>query len=514
MAKREVMVDLNRVEGDLQLKLEIDDGQVTDAWTVGTMYRGFEQLLIGRAPMDSLVITPRVCGICGTAHLYAAVTALEKAMQCAIGPNGTRVRNACLAAEEIQSDTRHAFLMFTIDLCNAQYKDRPLYAEVVEAFEPFKGRIYREVVVETKKILEIVALYGGQWPHSSHMVPGGVVSTPNRRNIVKALGIVDAYTRWYERTILGCSLERWARNRTLADVLAWVDEAEAHRDSAMGLFVRFTRALGLEKLGRGRGNMLSYGVYFDPVAWQPPFAIQKTLRAAGFYDANEKRIKPFSQTEVAEHVKHSWFKDHGTDQGAHPFAGETVPQYAPGTAKYSWAKAPRYAGEVVETGCFPELFMAGDALIQSLFELEGTNVWSRQFARLHRPTQSLPLLRATLLEIEQHFDDPFYEVPSSAQVTGEGFGLVQAARGALGHWVQYEGGKISRYQIVTPTAWNASPRDSSDRRGHWEQTLLGTPIPNEDDPIELGHVIRSHDACLVCTVHFIGSGRKHRFGVA
>ena len=242
MAKMEMMLDMNRVEGDLRLRLQLEDGVVTDAWTVGTMYRGFEQLLIGRAPMDSLVITPRVCGICGTAHLYAAVSAIERALQCPIAPNGTRVRNLCLMAEEMQSDTRHAFLMFTVDLCNPRYAGRPGYDKIVAAFEPFKGSVYRETVNETKKLLEIVALYGGQWPHSSHMVPGGVVTTPNRRSIVKSLSIIDAYTRWYERVVLGCTLDRWAQNRTLDDVLAWLDEAPAHASSAMGLFIAFTRA--------------------------------------------------------------------------------------------------------------------------------------------------------------------------------------------------------------------------------------------------------------------------------
>jgi len=510
MAKRELVLEMNRVEGDLQVRLELDDGVVTDAWTVGTMYRGFEQLMIGRAPMDALVITPRVCGICGTAHLYAAATALETAIGCAIAPNGTRVRNLCLAAEEVQSDTRHAFLMFMIDLCHPRYAGRPGYAEILEAFEPFKGRIYRETVVETKKILEIVAIYGGQWPHSSHMVPGGVVTVKNRRSIVKSLGIVDAYTRWYERSILGCSLERWAAVDSVAALERWLEESERHQKSALGLYLRFARDLGFSQLGKGSGNMLSYGVYFDPDTWQPPFGPQRTLRASGFFDAKAGRVDEFSHLHVAEHVKHSFFKDPGG--GVHPFHGDTVPTYEPGGPKYSWAKAPRYADQVVEVGCFPELFMAGDPLIRSLYEATGTNVWGRQLARLHRPTLSLQLMRKTLLELEAHFDDSFYEPPKDA-ADGEGVGLVQAARGALGHWVQFKGGQITRYQLVTPTAWTASPRDSHGRRGHWEQSLIGLRVDDDENPLDLGHVIRSHDACLVCTVHFLDTGRSIRYEV-
>lgn len=511
MATREIVLDMNRVEGDLQLKLRLTDGVVTDAWTVGTMYRGFEQLILGRAPMDALVITPRVCGICGTAHLYAAVSALEHAIGCAVAPNGTRVRNVCLLAEEIQSDARHAFLMFCVDLCHPRYADDPEYAQVLALFEPFKGRVYREAVVETKRILEVVALYGGQWPHSSHMVPGGVVSTPNRRNIVKALGIVDAYARWYERSVLGCTLARWSQVTSLAALDAWMDESPAHRDSPVGLFARMTRRIGLQRLGRGNGNLLSYGVYFDPERWQPPFATRETLRAAGFYEAATRTRHPFTHTEVREHVTHSWFRDHGGERGAHPFEGETVPEYAPNTERYSWAKAPRYAGHVVEVGCFAELFMAGDPFITSLYEAEGVNVWGRQMARLHRPTLSLALLRQTLVELEARFHDAWYEAPRDTG-DGEGVGLVQAARGALGHWVQFSRGKITRYQIVTPTAWNASPRDAQHRPGHWESSLVGTRVADEEDPIELGHIVRSHDACLVCTVHFLDSGRVHRYG--
>jgi len=505
-----ITLDMNRVEGDLQVKLELDHGVVSDAWTVGTMYRGFEQILIGRAKTDGLVITPRVCGICGTAHLYAAVSALETAMGCPIAPNGTRVRNVCLMAEEIQSDTRHAFLMFAPDLCHPRYAGLEEHAAVVEAFAPFRGRVHRETLVETKRILEIVALFAGQWPHSSHMIPGGVAGMGSRRSIARALGIVDVHARWYERTVLGCSIDRWLAVQSLSDLDAWLVEAPEHERSALGLFVRFARRIGLDRLGRGSGNMLSYGAYFDPEGWQPPFTEQRCLRAAGFHDAEAGRVEPFSHLAVTEHVKHSWFRDYGG--GRHPADGETVPAYEAGGEKYSWAKAPRYHDRVVEVGCVPELYMAGDPLTRSIFHALGINVFTRQLGRLHRPALTLRALRSTLLDLEKCFSDPFHEPPPDVG-EGRGAGLVQAARGALGHWIELREGKLARYQIVTPTGWNASPRDADGRRGHWEQSLIGTAIEDEEDPVELGHVIRSHDACLVCTVHFLRSGQKVRYGV-
>jgi uptake hydrogenase large subunit len=125
--RRTIKLEMNRVEGDLDIKLEVEGHTVVDAWCIGTMYRGFEQILVGRAPEDVLVITPRICGVCSTAQLYAATAALEMAYQAPIAPNGTRIRNLCLMAESVMSDARHTFLMFAPDFCNQAYRHHELY---------------------------------------------------------------------------------------------------------------------------------------------------------------------------------------------------------------------------------------------------------------------------------------------------------------------------------------------------------------------------------------------------
>jgi Ni,Fe-hydrogenase I large subunit len=101
---RTIKMEMNRVEGDLELQVAVEGHVITDAWCVGTMYRGFEQLLRGRAATDALVITPRICGICSTPQLYAATAALEMAARVPVAPNGTRIRNLCLMAESTMSD--------------------------------------------------------------------------------------------------------------------------------------------------------------------------------------------------------------------------------------------------------------------------------------------------------------------------------------------------------------------------------------------------------------------------
>lgn len=92
MSRRFIQLEMNRVEGDLQIKLEVEANTVTDAWCIGSMYRGYEQILVGRET-DALVIGPRICGICSTSQLYAATLALEGSSKIPVAPNGTRIRN-------------------------------------------------------------------------------------------------------------------------------------------------------------------------------------------------------------------------------------------------------------------------------------------------------------------------------------------------------------------------------------------------------------------------------------
>lgn len=509
--KKTLNFELNRVEGDLELALTVEGKRITDARAIGRMYRGFEQILIGRHARDGLVITPRVCGICGTAHLYAAVTALETAWQCPVAPNGTRVRNLCLMVEEAQSDSRHTFLMFAIDLCNEKYRKHPLYPQIVEAFQAFKGKTYCQTIRHTKQLLEIVALFGGQWPHSSYMIPGGVTTVQSRKELLRAQTILDSYLRWYEDAVLGCASERWLALASGADFQAWLDEREKHRRSAAGLFLRFSRDIGLARLGRGEDKLLSYGAYFDPDHWQPPFAERRCWRRPGFQDGRDGPLSGFSAANVEEHIDYSWFVKEGDER--HPGRSRTIPAYDPNSKRYSWAKAPRYDGEVAEVGALAELVVAGDPLMTALWREEGATVWLREFARLHRPLLTLHAMRDTVRDLlTDCFDHPYYLPPTPVD-TAAGAGLVQAARGGLGHWLSLTDGKISGYQIISPTTWNASPRDDKGRPGHWENTLIGTEIEDLDNPLEVEHIIRCHDACLVCCVHFLNSGKRLSFGL-
>jgi uptake hydrogenase large subunit len=353
--RRTIRMELNRVEGDMEVRLELAGHDVTDAWCVGTMFRGFEQILAGRDPGDALVIAPRICGICSTSQLYAAASALETAYGLPIAANGTRIRNLCLMAESVMSDARHTFLMFTPDFCNPAYAGHPLSGTVHELFEPpFKGRLARETVEHTKRILATVIAFGGQWPHSTYMMPGGVTCALDEDKLAECDVAIDGYEAWYEREVLGCTSEEWLALKTAEDFDGWM-EAPAHHDRALGVFARFGRSIGLAEQARGTPHLLSTGSYYDPERWQPPFEERPCLAPGGFYDGERGTIEPFSHLSVAQHMRYSRLEDPGAPR--HPWESETVPDESRDEA-YSYAKATRYKDRVVQLGPLADLVPA------------------------------------------------------------------------------------------------------------------------------------------------------------
>jgi uptake hydrogenase large subunit len=232
------------------------------------------------------------------------------------------------------------------------------------------------------------------------------------------------------------------------------------------------------------------------------------LQPAGFYDGDAQRIEPFSAEKITEDVSHAWYSDPG--RPLHPWDSRTVPDRGAGGPQYTYAKATRYDDRVVQLGPMADMIVGGDPLIGSLFHAQGPNTWLRQFARLHRPVQVLASMRQTLHELGEHLDEPTYET-AETKPDGDGYGLINASRGSLGHWVKIRDGAIDNYQVITPTTWNGSPRDSSGRRGHWEESFIGLELKDLENPVELYHVVRSHDACLVCTVHFLQADRATTF---
>ncbi len=506
---------LGRVEGDLDVRVTIDDGVVSSAWTTAGMFRGFEMILKGKDPQAGLIVTPRICGICGGSHLYKSAYALDTAWQTHLPQNATLIRNIAQACETLQSIPRYFYALFAIDLTNKKYANSPLYDEAVRRFAPYVGTSYQTGVVLSQKPVEVYAMFGGQWPHSSFMVPGGVMCAPTLAEVTRSIAILENWNRaWLEGQWLGCSLDRWLENRTWDDILAWVEENESQRESDCGFFIRYCMDVGLDTYGRGVGNFIATGTYFEPSLYENPDIEGRNaalINRSGIY-ANGQ-FSEFDHLRVAEDTAHSFYEGSGL---LHPWEGVTNPidpEVGAKQDKYSWAKSPRYdvpgQGHLpLEAGPLARRIAAGapgaaphqddDPLFMDIMAKIGPSVMTRQLARMHEGPKYYKWCRQWLDDLD--LQDSFYTKPVEHE-SGKGFGSTEAARGSLSDWIVIEDGKIENYQVITPTAWNIGPRDGDGVLGPIEDALVGSPIHDTSDPVELGHVARSFDSCLVCTVH-------------
>ncbi len=502
-------VPLNRVEGDLEIRVHLKDGVVEDAWSSGTLFRGFERLMEGREPLDALVITPRICGICTISHLHASVLALENMVHAEIPSNAHRLRNVASLIEHIQSDIRHGFIYFMSDFVNPMYHESSFFTEAVRRYEPLKGESVLQALDQSKRLVDILILLGGKWPHSSFMVPGGLATLVHTDILAEALVIVRSFKAWYEKRVLGCSLEQWKSITKLDELLSFYEENHTGpAQSDVGFYIRMAREAGLHMIGKGYGYFISFGGLTIPDDSEVRIfsGSDQTLLRSGIF--REGVIEQFDQKEITEDITSSWFHDETPVR--HPLEGRTIP-YASGFdgGKYSWAKAPRYQNKPMETGPLAQMLINEVPLFRDIVEKEGASAFVRELARLTRPVWFIRAVEQLLEEALRTPGKAYQGIDGFHD--GEGFGLLDATRGALGHWVRIRNGTIESYQIITPTAWNASPRDRMGQRGPWEEALIGTPVRDEKNPVEVGHVIRSFDACLVCTVHAFQSRQKTKY---
>ncbi len=492
MARTLKISPVNRVEGDLEVRVDIEEGKVTEAWASGVMFRGFEALLKGRDSMDGIVLTPRICGICCSAHSTAAANALRFLNGSTMPANAYFGRNIVFGTETVMSHLTHFYALFAPDLTNEAYAFHTLHDELVKRFTPFQGTSYQKVLKERKRFLEIIGLFAGKWPNHLSFQPGGMTCTLGQSEIIRAQGVLADFQGYIEETILGTSIERWLDEiDSLEKLEEWAGQKNKNpRDLA--LFIQVAQDIGLYSMGKGPEKFLSFGAYEmpDQTFWLP----------SGFYDG--RQILAFDQDKITEDSKNSWFI--GSEKPQHPFDGTTKPEMDKPDA-YSWIKAPRYDNQAVEVGPLARQIINQEPLVIDLFNKLGAHVFTRTIARWHEAMKTLKELKHWLDAI--NIKKPFYKVTKPVD-SGSGAGLVEAARGCLGHWLVVENNKIKKYQVITPTTWNASPRDGHNTPGAMESALAGLSVNDEKNPVEISHVIRSFDPCLVCSVHTIRNGKK------
>lgn len=465
----------NRVEGDLEITLDIGAGTVQDAYVNAPLFRGFEPMLTGKHPMDALVITPRICGICSISQSAAAAAALADAIGIVAPGNGQRVAALIHAVENISDHLMHFNLFFMPDFTRPDYAGRAWHGETAERFAATRDSAQRACIQARSNLMHILGLLAGKWPHTLAIQPGGVTKTPTARDKVRMGATLRAHRSYIEHVVLGGPVEDFAALATMDDLLNW-------RRGDAGLFLRIAADIDLISMGKSAGRYLSYGAY--PVQGKHFFA-------SGIW---EGALKPLTTGGILEDPAFSWM----LGGALHPSEGQTLPDEDMSEPAYTWCKAPRIDGKPYETGAVARQLIDGHPLARSLVEAGG-GVLARVACRLLEVARVTILMEELLESIDPQtrFMDKV-ELPDRA--VGEG--LVEAARGALGHWIRIEKGKIANYQIIAPTSWNFSPRDGMGQRGPLEAALVGAPADGErNPPLAVQHIVRSFDPCMVCTVH-------------
>ncbi len=494
---------ITRIEGHLGVNLDIESNRVVNAYCAGEMFRGFEVILRGRDPLDAQQITQRICGVCPVSHGMASVLAQDAAYSISPPDNGRLGRNLIQAANYIQSHILHFYHLAALDFVDitavAKYQGNDPQLLGVKAWiksqiasgvphpgAPFLPRYtgnyiesselnclavkhYLEALEMRTMAHKMAALFAGKMPHVASIMPGGITERITADKIA-------AYSSMLKR------LQVFIDEAYVPDVL---EVAKAFPDY-------FNQ-------GKGCGNFLSYGVF-------PESSKGKKMFPSGVIIGGKS--SEFEEGKITEEIAYSFYS---SSSGLKPAGGETVPDAAKSKA-YSWIKAPRYGGQVVEVGPLARVLVAygkgDDAKLKGLVEKvlgaldkkpqDLVSVLGRHGARAveckliaDRCGEWLDQLKPG----EPAFAE--FSVPSS----GSGVGLTEAPRGALGHWITIKDGKIGNYQCVVPTTWNCSPRDDKGTPGPVEQALAGTPIADEKNPIEAARIVRSFDPCIACAVH-------------
>jgi hydrogenase large subunit len=464
---QKIIVDpVTRIEGHLMIEVEVDEGKVVDAKSSGTLFRGIELILQNHDPRDAQEMVQRICGVCPVGHATAAAFALDDAFGIEPPNNGRILRNLILGANYIQSDILHFYHLAALDYVKAPDTILPL-APRYEGDYRLPDNVnaaavehYLQALEMRKKAHEMLAIFGGRAPAPRSIVPGGVTE------VVDAEKILHFKYRLAE-------LISFIDNVYVPDVLAIAD---VYSDWL--------------EIGRGCKNMLAYGAFPDGKG-------SRFMPQGTYIDGQDGGFDP---KLVTEEVKYSWYSD-DIDKSPTEAVVTPVPNKK---GAYSWMKAPRYKGKVMEVGPLARMWVAKDPTIRGMKE-KAFSVMGRHAARALEVQKIAHAMDEWVMQLKP--GEPTctpHELPKSAT----GVGLTDAVRGALGHWIKIEAGRVAKYNCVVPTTWNAGPRDEKNQPGPIEQALIGTQVKDANNPIELVRIVRSFDPCIACAVHVITPSRN------
>ncbi len=505
---RMVSIDpVTRIEGHLRIDIEIEGDKVKDAWSSGTMFRGLEMLLKGKHPWDAQQVTERICGVCPLVHGTAASYCLDDALGVELPDNARLIRNLCLGANFIQSHILHFYHLAALDYvdvtavakytgtnralqilrdkivglvkANDVYPFLPRYESNDYVSDPELATVlvghYVEALEMRKKAQEMLSIFYGRMPSFVGTVPGGVTTPPTISNIAAFRSRLT-------------ELRKWIDNVYLADILL-LAEVEAYKP--------------FHTAGDSGGNYLAYGGFDEDSQGTKKFLPRGVIFNNDIF--NVEGPDKFGEFQITESVKHSWYTDEC--EWLNPKNGKTEPDIHKEGA-YSFLKAPRYKGKPMEVGPLSRMLVKKpDLLVNLAKELGLLDNKPIKIGLLPRHAARAIECKILAEEMDKWLDQlkPGDKIWDKKDIPSESYGrgLVEGPRGALGHWIHIKGKKIDNYQAIVPTTWNASPRDKNGERGPIETALIGLPVPDPENPINVVRCVRSFDPCLACAIHVI-----------
>jgi len=496
---------ITRIEGHLSVQTTIENGVVTDARCQGEMFRGFEIFLKGRDPLDAQQITQRICGVCPYAHAIASSYAQENAYRLTVPKNGRILHNLIQGANHLYDYLLHFYQLSALDFIDVTAivhytgKDVELLkvrdwvkAELASGkpfpAAPFLPRLsgkyvssqevnigalknYLTAMALQKKANQAAALFGGRFPHSTAIFPGGCTQDVR-------IDLIATYQSLIRE------VRDFIHNKYIPDILA-----------VAASFPEYWR------IGRSKGGFLSYGLLPKGPERNSP----RTLAPGVLLDG---QISPVDFGKIRQDVAYSKYSS-----PSHLTVRDAAITPAPNKKDaYSWVKAPRYDGKVMEVGPAARIIVdyaqGHNPTVKTLVNRFAAQVKitpdqlnSVLGRHLCRAINAVVIADFLLAETERldHGQPAMAQpvVPASA----EGYGATEASRGALLHYLRVENHKIEKYECVVPTTWNASPRDDQGQPGAMESALIGTRVANPEEQIESTRIVHSFDPCIACAIH-------------
>ena len=557
MSTRIVIDPITRIEGHLRIEIEVKEGKIVDAFSSGTMVRGFERILKGRDPRDAWAFTERACGVCTTVHALASVRTVEDALGITVPPNAELVRNLMFCAQYLQDHVVHFYHLHAldwVDVVSALGADPKKTSEIAQSISRWPKSSPGYFADVQKRIAAFVKsgqlgiFANGYWGHPAYKLPAEVnllgvahylEALEWQKEIVKVHTVFGGKNPHPNYLVGGvpCSVNINESNALNAERLALVgklfDDAAAFVEQVyipdLLAVAGFYKDWGA--IGGGVENYLSYGDlpmngYGDPSKFKFPRGVIMNRNLAEVLPVDCRDV-----AQVQEFISHSWYEySAGDNTGLHPWSGETELRYTGPkppyeyldvTKKYSWVKTPRWKGHPMEVGPLARLLVAYasghaevkeavngalkalDVPVAALFSTLGRTAargietqliagWAKEFFT--------GLLSNIKNGDSRMFNNARWD-PDTWPAEAKGVGMTEAPRGALAHWIVIKDKKIDNYQLVVPSTWNASPRDAQGQRSAYEASLLGTPVNNPEQPLEVLRTIHSFDPCLACAVH-------------